>query len=158
MANNNTKLINSSRLVFVYQPIIGLNLLVSDHMMASLEYRYLRSANPCLTDAARHSFTVQNESHNVLLSLTCNFNAHVPPPATTPVAATAPPRMYFVFFDFDSARLTEAARHNLDEVASSYRQSPSTRSLSAASPIWSDPIPIISRCRNAAPLPSTITC
>jgi outer membrane protein OmpA-like peptidoglycan-associated protein len=143
-ANNAMRLINSSaKTTFAFQPIVGANLQVSDHVSVGLQYRYFRSLDPQFTDRAGHRFTINNSAHNVLASLTYHFAAPSVPPAATPVAvavaAPAPPappaapavvarpapRVFLIFFAFDSARLSATGRQAADAAIASYRQDPS---------------------------------
>ena len=94
IASSGARLINSGKRVFAYQPMIGVNLAVSDHVTLGLEYRYFASVDPGLIDAAGQRFLVNNASHNLLALLTYHFAAPLPPPTATPrppaAAAAAP--------------------------------------------------------------------
>lgn len=91
IASSGARLINSGERVFAYQPMIGVNLAVSDHVTLGLEYRYFASVDPGLIDAAGQRFLVNNTSHNLLALLTYHFAAPVPPPAATPLPPAAAP-------------------------------------------------------------------
>jgi outer membrane protein OmpA-like peptidoglycan-associated protein len=132
-----TRLINSSQRVFAYQPIVGVNVTITDQVTAGVQYRYFKSIDPSVTDVAGHRFTIENAAHNVLASLTYHFFAPAPPPtvaqpapAPQPAPAVAAPplppppasREYLVFFDFDSSKLTAAGQRTADGAIAAYQQ------------------------------------
>ena len=138
-----TTLFDSSRTLFAYQPMVGVNYNITDRLQAGLQYRYFRTVDAKITDEAGHSFTTHNASHNVLASLTYNFGTPAPPPAPAapppvvapspppPPAAAAPatpaPKEFIVYFDFDKAALTTAGTSVLAKAIAAYRQSPSMK-------------------------------
>ena len=142
--------IDSSTHAFAFQPIIGANYYVTDQIAVGLQYRFLKTVDPWLSTASGQLFSFTNSAHVVLASLTYHFFAPTtakaaeapatppPPDIREPLPALAlapeaiapmarqPARMYLVFFDFDSAKLTAAGRRAADEVAIAYRQDPSS--------------------------------
>ncbi|HEY3919274.1 MAG TPA: OmpA family protein [Stellaceae bacterium] len=135
------KFIDSSERVFAFQPIVGVDYAVTDQIALGLQYRYFRSVDPGLATTSGARFSIGNASHNVLATLTYHFFAPMPPPAAAaepaavaPAAAPAPappvaapaPRMFFVFFEFNSARLNAAGKRSADEAIASYREDPSS--------------------------------
>jgi outer membrane protein OmpA-like peptidoglycan-associated protein len=145
-APGGARLIDSSERVFAFQPLVGVNLDLTDQVTVGVQYRYFRSVDPGLITAASQRFSVTNASHNVLATLTYHFFSPAPPPveatsaaettiaptfrAPTPMLAAPPvagaaPRMFFVFFDFGSAKLTAAGRRSANEAITSYQQDPS---------------------------------
>jgi len=146
-----SRLIDSSAHSFAFQPIIGVDFALTDRLSVGLQYRYVKSVDPWLTTTSGQRISVNNASHNVLATLTYHFfapaassaGAEIPaampaaapalslapqPPAAAPLPPSitrAEPRMFFVFFDFDSARLTAAGKRAAAEAIASYRQEPS---------------------------------
>lgn len=137
--------IDSSQRVFAFQPIVGVNYTLTDQVTVGLQYRYFRSVQPGLATTAGARFSIDNASHNVLATLTYHFFPPAPPPpaeaapapapapaATTTIApappaavATPAPRMFFVFFEFNSAKLSAAGVRSANEAIASYREDPS---------------------------------
>jgi outer membrane protein OmpA-like peptidoglycan-associated protein len=70
-----------------------------------------------------------NYNHTFLIGLRYAFGVTPPPPppAPAPAAAPAPARTYLVFFDFDSAALTDRAREIIAEAAANAPRVQSTR-------------------------------
>lgn len=146
-APSGARLIDSSERVFAYQPLVGVNLNLTDQVTIGVQYRYFRSVDPGLATEASQRFSINNASHNVLATLTYHFfSPAAPPPAeATPAAETtvapafrtpapalaappvakAAPRMFFVFFDFGSAKLNAAGQRSANEAITSYQQDPS---------------------------------
>lgn len=138
------RFIDSSQRVFAFQPIVGVDYAVTDQLAVGLQYRYFRSVQPGLATTGGARFSIDNASHNVLATLTYRFFAPAPPPpaeaapAPAPAAATtiapAPPaavitpapRMFFVFFEFNSAKLSPAGVRSANEAIASYREDPSS--------------------------------
>ena len=141
--------IDSSAHAFAFQPIVGVNYNVTDRIAVGLQYRYFKTVDPWLSTASGQRVSFKNSAHVVLASLTYHFFA---PAAKPPEATSAPPpqairepapalglalaahagaptvsptpRIYLVFFDFDSAKLTAAGRRAADEVVVAYQQDP----------------------------------
>ena len=138
--------INSSTHAFAFQPIVGVNYNVTDQIAVGLQYRYFKTVDPWLSTASGQRVSFKNAAHIVLASLTYHFFAAAPKPpdaapASPPQTMRAPvpalglalpaqaavppaPRIYLVFFDFDSPKLTAAGRRAADEVVVAYRQDP----------------------------------
>ena len=118
---------------FAYQAIAGASMPVSAVPGLSLtaEYRFLGTLSPEInatyydsTGGRSHGKAeVDNNNHSILVGLRYAFNtpapAVAPAPAPAPVVtpAPAPARTYLVFFDFDSATLTDRARQITSEAA-----------------------------------------
>ena len=139
ISTSGAALFDTSQLVFAYQPMVGVNYAITDQLDVGLQYRYFATAKAVLRDAAGNVFSIRSASHNVLASLTYYFEAPQKPAApqanerpTAPTsvvmppasAATGPkpaPREFLVFFDFDRATLTQAARRVIDEAIMAYQ-------------------------------------
>jgi OOP family OmpA-OmpF porin len=132
-------LVNASTHAFAFQPMIGVNLALTDRLTAGLQYRYFKSVNAWLGTNNGQRIEVSNSANIVLATLTYHFFAPKAAPAsgatTEPaLATTAPmppaaiakpaPHMFMVFFNFNSAKLTAAGRRSADEAVLAYRQDP----------------------------------
>lgn len=140
-------LVNASTHTFAFQPMIGVNLALTDQLTAGLQYRYFKSVDAWLGANNGQRIEVSNSANIVLATLTYHFFAPRAAPASgaatepalaTPapaLATTAPamapaavakpaPHMFLVFFDFDSAKLTAAGRRSADEAVLAYKQNP----------------------------------
>lgn len=139
-------LVSASTHAFAFQPMIGVNLALTDQLTAGLQYRYFKSVDAWLGATNGQRIEVSNSANIVLATLTYHFFAPRPAPASgaatepalaTPapaLATTAPmapapvvrpvPHMFMVFFDFNSAKLTAAGRRSADEAVLAYTQDP----------------------------------
>jgi len=125
---------------FAWQGIIGLAIGIDavPGLSINAEYRYFslleegynttaafRAANP----PGRNTFDVDTRNHTFLIGLTYAFGVTPPPPPPppAPAAAPAPTRTYLVFFDFDSAALTDRARQIIAEAAANAPRVQATR-------------------------------
>ena len=123
-----------------YQGIVGVSYNVSQAITIGVDYRYfavdlggerLSITTPSATRVTRYDRDHQN--HSLMASIRYNFGGPVaaPAPAAAPVAAVAPPtaappapppatprvQTFLVFFDWDSAQLTSAARDTITAAA-----------------------------------------
>ena len=144
-----TSLINASTRAFAFQPIIGVNLALTDQITAGVQYRYFKSVDAWLGATGGQRIEISNSANIVLATLTYHFfapKAPTPPaPVTEPALAMpqpalatytpamapapiakAPPHMFMVFFDFNSAKLTAAGRRAADEAVIAYKQDPTS--------------------------------
>ncbi len=140
---NGTTLSDASDTVFAYEPILGINYLVTPDLALGLEYRYFATVDPSFNYAPGGKLGLKNESHNVLASLTWYFGVpkatpamqpgppvYRPQPAPAkpaPVPQAAAPLAYVVFFNFNSARLTPEARIVVAQAATAFRQNTRSR-------------------------------
>jgi opacity protein-like surface antigen len=121
------------------QGIVGLAVAIDavPGLSANAEYRYfslLEQSYPTTADfrafyPTSTSVDVQTINHTFLIGLTYAFGVTPPPPPPppAPAAAPAPTRTYLVFFDFDSAALTDRARQIIAEAAANAPRVQATR-------------------------------
>ncbi|MBE9606780.1 OmpA family protein [Acetobacteraceae bacterium H6797] len=135
----NTARIDGNDGAFAYQGILGVAYPIDSVPGLALtgEYRFLGTLNTKIDGVGdtgdRGSFKTQSYNHSILVGLRYAFNtpapAVAPAPAPAPVVtpAPAPARTYLVFFDFDSAQLTDRARQITSEAAENSKRVQVTR-------------------------------
>jgi len=112
------------------QGIVGVGYHMSPNVVLGLDYRYLAARESDLSASAVAPVSTGNadyryRTHTVLASVRYLFSAP-PPPPPPPVAAPAPAAVrltqtFLVFFDFDSAELTPAARDTISTAVNAVR-------------------------------------
>ncbi|TQF76661.1 OmpA family protein [Elioraea sp. Yellowstone] len=119
---------------FAFQGIVGLSVPIDavPGLAINAEYRFFGTLkNEFRVTPAGGGGTVEadNYNHTFLIGLRYAFGVTPPPPAPAPapVAAPAPARTYLVFFDFDSAALTDRAREIIAEAAANAPRVQATR-------------------------------
>jgi len=121
---------------FAYQGIVGLSVPIDavPGLALNAEYRFFGTLQNefSLRPAAGLGRNVEadNYNHTFLVGLRYAFGVTPPPPpapAPAPAAAPAPARTYLVFFDFDSAALTDRAREIIAEAAANAPRVQATR-------------------------------
>jgi outer membrane protein OmpA-like peptidoglycan-associated protein len=119
---------------FAFQGIVGLSVPIAavPGLAINAEYRFFGTLkNEFKVTPAGGGGTVEadNYNHTFLIGLRYAFGVTPPPPppAPAPVAAPAPARTYLVFFDFDSAALTDRAREIIAEAAANAPRVQATR-------------------------------
>jgi outer membrane protein OmpA-like peptidoglycan-associated protein len=124
---------------FAYQGIAGAAVPVPwvTGLSATLEYRFMgmdgdhqTHAYPASPGGSVAPATSNDLNHSLLVGLRYAFNTA--PPASPPAAASAVPAIppaltYLVFFDWDSADLTDRARQIIAEAARNSTRVPTTR-------------------------------
>ena len=140
---NGVLLSDSSQTVFAYQPMIGVNFQLTDHLALGLQYRYFATVDPSFNYAPGGKLGVKNDSHNVLAGLTWSFGVPTPPPPSAPAPAVyqlpppvinpqagpppvPQPQVFVVFFEFNQATLTPEGRHVAQQAASAFQQDGAT--------------------------------
>ena len=123
---------------FAYQAIAGAAVPVPwvNGLSATLEYRFMGMDG----DRQTHAYTaypggsvasaISNDpNHSLLVGLRYAFNTAAPavPPAAGTLPAIPPARTYLVFFDWDSADLTDRARQIIAEAARNSTRVQTTR-------------------------------
>ncbi|MBW6396947.1 OmpA family protein [Roseomonas sp. HJA6] len=124
---------------FAYQGIAGLAFPLEflPGLAVTAEYRFVGTLQPRLqvrfdnpnTGATVARGTVEPDSYqqSLMLGLRYAFNAPSAPAAPPPAAAPVQQRSFIVFFDWNSATLTERARQIIAEAAQQVRAQRSTR-------------------------------
>lgn len=127
--------VNDTDVVFAYQGIAGIEYDISPTWKASLDYKYLRTADPKFEADNASEVKTDYEDHTVTVGLRYLFPAALPPaepPAPAPVAEPAPPpppsvpNNYILFFDFDRSNLSADADRILAAAASNAQQARAT--------------------------------
>lgn len=137
---NGTPLSNSSDTVFAYEPIVGVNYLVTPNLALGLEYRYFATVDPSFAFAPGGRLGLKNESHNVLASLTWYFGVpqatpavqsgppvYEPKPQSVPAMVPPAPMTYIVFFNLNSAALTRQGEDVVAQAATAFQQNAKTQ-------------------------------
>ena len=121
---------------FAFQGIAGLSVPVDavPGLAINAEYRFfgtLKNEFSVAPGAGGGKVEADNYNHTFLIGLRYAFGVTPPPPppapAPAPAAAPAPARTYLVFFDFDSAALTDRAREIIAEAAANAARVQATR-------------------------------
>jgi outer membrane protein OmpA-like peptidoglycan-associated protein len=133
--------INAHDSGFAWQALAGLSLPISHNLDLGMRYRYFRPDGADHFNAADGSDRRGKlRSHSLLATLTYNFGAHSPEPASEPAAAPPPPAPpppappppplpvaascnrgpFITFFDWDKAEITADAASILDSAIQAY--------------------------------------
>ena len=112
------------------QGIAGVSYALNDNIDLFGDYRYFMLHNVGMKTQAGNSASFDSRSHSIMLGLRYNFGAPKPRMKPTPVAEPAPmpaptpepvvpdlPRNYIVFFDWDSAAITNEASNIIQAAA-----------------------------------------
>ena len=131
--------INDKDTAFAWQGMAGVAYAVSERVKLTLGYRYFSVPDADVNNNAGTSFETDYASHDVMFGLRYSFGAPKkmpvmaepappapppavvaapPPPPPAPVAAPPVPRNFLVFFDFNSASVSQAAQAIIDSAAS----------------------------------------
>jgi outer membrane protein OmpA-like peptidoglycan-associated protein len=128
--------------VLAYQGIAGVGYAVTPAITVALDYRYFATRDAdfdARLGAAAGSWEGEYRAHTVLASVRYHFGAPAAPPPPPPVRAAAPApaapppppvretQTFLVFFDFDSAQLTPAARDTISTAVNAVRAGGSAR-------------------------------
>ena len=128
--------LNDSDTVFAYQGLAGIRAPLSNHVDATLKYRFFNAENVKLVDVSNRVFDGRYRSHSILGGLTYNFGspaepvAPPPPPPPEPVAPPPPPPPaevvcspgpFIVFFEWDKSDITPEAASILDNAVTQYQ-------------------------------------
>ena len=134
--NTRGNFLDDSDTVFAYQGLAGIRAPLSDHVDATLKYRFFNAENVRLIDVTNRSFDGRFRSHSILGGLTYNFYtppAPPPPPPPAPVEAAPPPPPppapvvqcspgpFIVFFEWDKSDITPEAGSILDNAVTQYQ-------------------------------------
>ena len=134
--NQRGSFLDDSDTVFAYQGLAGIRAPLTEHVDATLKYRFFNAENVRLIDVTNRSFDGRFRSHSILGGLTYNFFTPAPPPPPPPPApveaapppppAPAPvvqcsPGPFIVFFEWDKSDITPEAGSILDNAVTQYQ-------------------------------------
>ncbi len=130
--------VDSSRVAFAYQGIVGVSTAIDDHWSIGTDYRYYRTTDVSFKADNADRAKTENAAHTAMVTVRYTFNEPEPAPAPIPapkveapaVPAPAPvaqpavpavPQSYMVFFDFDKSMLTPEAKRIIAAAAKDYK-------------------------------------
>ena len=134
--NTRGNFVDDSDTVFAWQGLAGVRAPLTDHIDATLKYRFFNADNVKLVDVTNRTFEGRFRSHSILGGLTYNFGtptpppppaepAPLPPPPPTPEPVAQPPVCspgpFIVFFEWDKSDITPEAGSILDNAVSQYQ-------------------------------------
>ncbi len=145
--NTRMNSLDDSDTVFAYQGMAGVRAPLSNHIDATLKYRFFSANNVKLVDVSGRAFNGQFRSHSLLGGLTYNFGEPpAPPPPPAPVAPPPPPEPtppppppvvqcspgpFIVFFEWDKSDITSEAAAILDGAIAQYQNCGSAKVMLA---------------------------
>ena len=134
----NASFLNDSDTTFAYQGIAGVRAPISNHVDASLKYRFFTADKVRLIDVSGRQFDSKFRTHSLLAGLTYNFGEPAaPPPPPEPAAPPPPPAPvcspgpFIVFFEWDKSDVTPEAAGILDNAIAQYQNCGSARVMLA---------------------------
>jgi len=133
--NTRGNFVDDSDTVFAWQGLAGVRAPLTDHIDATLKYRFFNADNVKLVDVTNRTFEGRFRSHSILGGVTYNFGSPTPPPPppveTPPPPPPAPapvaeapvcsPGPFIVFFEWDKSDVTPEAASILDNAVSQYQ-------------------------------------
>ncbi len=136
--NQRADFLNDSDTVFAYQGLAGVRAPLTDHVDATLKYRFFNAENVKLVSATNTNFEGRFRSHSILGGLTYNFGSPVeevvapapvapaplppePLPAPAPEPVVCSPGPFIVFFEWDKSDITPEAGSILDNAVTQYQ-------------------------------------
>jgi len=140
--------LDDSDTVFAWQGLAGIRAPLTDHVDATLKYRFFNAENVRLVDVTNRTFEGRYRSHSILGGLTYNFGTPTPPPPPAepapaplpPEPAPAPqpvpevvcsPGPFIVFFEWDKSDITPEAGSILDNAVTQYQSCGNARVMLA---------------------------
>jgi hypothetical protein len=132
--NTRGNFVDDSDTVFAYQGLAGVRAPLTDHIDATLKYRFFNADNVKLVDVTNRTFDGRFRSHSILGGITYNFGSPTPPPPP-PAAARSrarscacsysgsepvvcSPGPFIVFFEWNKSDITPEAASILDNAVS----------------------------------------
>ncbi|WP_425231088.1 OmpA family protein [Sphingomonas sp.] len=127
---------DDSDTVFAYQGLAGIRAPLSDHIDATLKYRFFTADSVRLIDTTNRTYDGKFRSHSIMGGVTYNFFTPPPPPPPPvtpppppPVDVTPPPPPppvcspgpFIVFFEWDKSDITPEAQSILDNAVTQYQ-------------------------------------
>ena len=135
--NTRGNFVDDSDTVFAWQGLAGVRAPLTDHIDATLKYRFFNADNVKLVDVTNRTFDGRFRSHSILGGVTYNFGSPTPPPpppapetpppppppAPEPVAQppVCSPGPFIVFFEWNKSDITPEAASILDNAVSQYQ-------------------------------------
>ena len=128
--------IDDSDTVFAYQGLAGVRAPLSDHLDATIKYRFFTADNVRLLDTGSRNFETRYRSHSIMGGVSYNFftppapvevapvvPVEAAPPEITPVApaVVCSPGPFIVFFEWDKSDITPEAGSILDNAVTQYQ-------------------------------------
>jgi len=127
---------NDEQIVFAYQAIVGASAQLTPRWAVTADYRYIATSNPRFsTTPTGGNATIDNQSHNIVVSVRYSFKPPEPTvipeevsaPVVPTIAASQPvvapvPQSYMVFFDFDKSTLTPEAQRIIASAAQEFKR------------------------------------
>ena len=132
--NRRGAFLDDSDTVFAYQGLAGVRAPLTDHLDATLKYRFFNADNGKFIDVSGREFEGRYRSHSILGGVTYNFGTPTPPPPPPtpappppPPAPPAPepvvcsPGPFIVFFEWNKSDITPEAASILDNAVTQYQ-------------------------------------
>ena len=128
--------VDDSDTVFAYQGLAGVRAPLTDHLDATLKYRFFTADNVSIVNNINNAtYEGRFRSHSILGGVTYNFGEPAapppPPPAEVPPPPPAPPPVveapvcspgpFIVFFEWDKSDITPEAASILDNAVTQYQ-------------------------------------
>ncbi|WP_345907671.1 OmpA family protein [Sphingomonas sp. UBA4815] len=131
--NNRADFLNDSDTVFAWQALAGIRAPLTDHIDATLKYRFFNAENVKLVDVANNTFDGRFRSHSILGGVAYNFGepAAPPPPPPAPEPVVCSPGPFIVFFEWDKSDITPEAASILDNAITQYQSCGNARVMVA---------------------------
>lgn len=123
--NNNGNFLDDSDTVFAWQGLAGIRAPLTDHLDATLKYRFFNADNVKLVDVSNRTFDGRFRSHSILGGVTYNFGSPTPPPPPPPPepapVVQCQPGPFIVFFEWNKSDITPEAASILDNAVTQYQ-------------------------------------
>ncbi|KQU53280.1 flagellar motor protein MotB [Sphingomonas sp. Leaf339] len=133
----NGDFLSDSDTVFAWQALAGIRAPLTDHIDATLKYRFFNADNVKLVDVTNRTLDGRYRSHSVLGGLSYNFGSPTPPPppppppappappppppAPAPEPVVCSPGPFIVFFEWNKSDVTPEASSILDNAVTQYQ-------------------------------------
>lgn len=131
------RFLDDSDTVFAYQGLAGVRAPLTDHVDATVKYRFFTADNVKLIDVGNNRYEGRFRTHSLLGGLTYNFGSPTPPPppivpeaplppppppmAPPPPAPVCSPGPFIVFFEWNKSDITPEAGSILDNAVTQYQ-------------------------------------
>ncbi len=128
--NRRADFLNDSDTVFAWQALAGIRAPLTDHIDATLKYRFFNAENVKLVDVANNTFDGRFRSHSILGGVAYNFGEPAAPPPQ-PEAVPCSPGPFIVFFEWNKSDVTPEAASILDNAITQYQSCGNARVMVA---------------------------